>query len=283
MGGPIVVYRDAGTDTGPSMFDRGVMLADPRTPFNYQPGSPSGGRGWINSEMLVIDAVPSQLQAANIAASQSPGAGAITLVSASGAGITVGTSVVNSLTGANVTGLLAIDSAQTPITIGPMQAWDPNELVGRAIRYVSGGNDTGITFTARGFDIYGYPMTETVTGASAGTATGKKAFKYIQTITHTGSVAGTLTIGTTDIIGLPFRMDNWGYATIVMANAFITANTGFVAADTNTPTATTGDVRGTYLLQTASDGARRLIITQWIAASNLGTDAGMFGATQFSG
>lgn len=285
MGGPLVVYRDAGTDTGPSMFDRGVMIADPRFPFNYQPGSASGGRGWVNSEVLVIDTVPSALQPNNIAASQSPGAGAINLVSTSGAGITVGVSLTNSLTGALVTGLLAIDNPQTPVVIGPIQAWDPNELIGRAVRIVSGGSDSGITFTIRGFDIYGFPMTESFAGAAIGTATGKKAFKYIQSVTHTGSVAGTVTVGTTDIIGLPFRMDNWGYANIVVANAFISANTGFVAADTTTPaTATTGDVRGTYTLQTPSNGTtNRLIVTQWIAASNLGADTGMFGVAQFSG
>src|SRR6185437_120219 len=93
-----------------------------------------------------------------------------------------------------------------------------------AIRYVSGSDDSGITFTASGYDIYGYPMSETVTGAAIGTATGKKAFKFITGITHTGSVAGTLTIGTTDIYGLPIRSDFFGDVEINWNSAAITAN-----------------------------------------------------------
>jgi hypothetical protein len=280
--GPMLAFREGDRSfAGPSMFDFSVAMLDPRSAFSYPGQTP---RGFLNAELLTIDAVPVALAAANISASASPGAGAIVLVSTSGAGVTVGGTVVNALTGVTDTGLLVLDTAMTPLALGPGGLWDPSKIIARALRFVSGGNDSGITFTVRGYDIYGFPMTETVTGGNVATANGKKAWKYIKTITHTGSVAGTLSIGTTDIIGLPLRCDTWGYANIMWNNVFVTANTGFVAADTNTATATTGDVRGTYTLQgAASNGTLRLIIQQSLMAAALGADTGIFGVTQFSG
>ena len=65
------------------------------------------------------------------------------------------------------------------------------------ITLVSGGNDTGITFTISGTDSDGRAQTEAVTGASGGTATSTKYFKTVTGIAHTGSVATTLTSGNT--------------------------------------------------------------------------------------
>jgi hypothetical protein len=290
--GPSITYGQAPGDyngqRAPSLYDQGAGLLDPRTLFTYQPGQSefSPVCGWYSGGGLVcIDAVPAALAANNIAASQSPGAGAITLVSSSGAGVTVGASVVNAATGALVTGLLALDGAGGRVSYGQtatIQLWDPAKMLSRCLRFVSGGNDSGITFTVTGFDIYGQPMTETITGANAGTANGAKAWKYISTITHSGSVAGTLTIGTRDVFGFPLRQDIWGYADIIWNNAFVTANTGFTAADTTSPaTATTGDVRGTYGVQSASDGTKRLVMFLSIPPSNAGTVAGVLGVTQF--
>lgn len=275
---------------GPSPITQGVGLLDPRFPFTYYPGQATTRPVFMfvgGGDYITINAVPSALAANNIAASQSPGAGAITLVSSSGAGITVSTTITRADTGASVSGLLAIDSAMTPLAFGQdgaISAWDPSKAISRAIRYVSGGNDSGITFTCNGYDLYGYPMSETVTGANIGTATGTKAFKYIASITHTGSVAGTLTIGTTDVFGLPLRSDVWGDTAILWANAWITAATGYTAAVTTNPaTATTGDVRGTYAVQgTASDGSRRLIVYANPIIGNISTVNGLFGVPQFT-
>ena len=63
------------------------------------------------------------------------------------------------------------------------------------ITLVSGGNDTGITFTITGTDCNGRAQTESTVGASAGTKTSTKYFKTVSSITHTGSVAGTLSVG----------------------------------------------------------------------------------------
>lgn len=283
-------YPSAGgnPEAGPSLFLYAPGMLDPRPPFTYYNGQAFGAPvyGFPSGGYVVVDAVPSAISAVNIAASQSPAAGAITLVSVTGAGITAGASVVNALTGATVTGLLAIDGAMAPVTFGQaatVHAWDPTKALARNVRLTSGGNDSGITFTVRGYDVYGYPMSETITGANAGVAAGAKAFKYIASVTHTGSVAGTLTIGTGDVFGFPLRTDRFFYADIAWNSARITANTGFTAAVTTTATATTGDVRGTYAAQSASDATKQLQIRITPSVANLsGTSltTGLFGVTQ---
>lgn len=274
---------------GPSLFINGGGILDPRPAYTYQPGGNAPVYGFMGiSHIPLIQAVPATLAVNNIAASQVPVAGTpVTLVSVTGAGITAGVSIYRADTRALVTGLLAIDGAAGYTAFGVadlVRMWNPATLVARAVRIVSVGDDSGGTFTIRGYDIYGYPMTETLTGAVAGTATGKKAFKYIASVTPAGTLSGSaITIGTTDIIGLPMRADFVSETEISWNTAWVTAATGFVAADTNTPTATTGDVRGTYALQTAaSNGTLRLGLFQSPTVPNMETIAGLFGQTQYA-
>lgn len=269
---------------GPIYGQHGSALLDIRAPFTYQPGGNNVFYGFGATNCVAIDQVPSTLAVANIAASQTPAAAALTLVTSSAAGITVGQSIINATTRATVTGLLAIDTKTGAVTYGTdgvVNVWDPATLIARALRITSGGNDSGITFTVRGYDVFGFPMTETITGANAGIATGTKAWKYIASITPSASVATTCSVGTADIFGFPLRIDTFGYATIFWNSAAITANTGFVAAVTTTATATTGDVRGTYAVQSASDATKRLQVFITVSPTNAKTSAGMFGVAQF--
>ena len=276
-------------DAGPSLWLYADGVLDPRYPFTYGGGAGEAKcYGFANSSgVQVINQVPSTISAVNIAASQSPGAGAITLVSSSGAGITVSTSITRPDTGATVSSLLAIDTAMSTVTFGQsanVNIWDPTKAISRNVRITSVGHDSGITFTVIGYDLYGYPMSETITGANAGVASGAKAFKYISSVTHTGSVATTVTIGTGDVIGLPVRADFFAYTEIFYNTGWVTATTGFTAADTTTATTTTGDVRGTYALQSASDGSKRLILSVIPSVANLANATslatGLFGVTQ---
>src|SRR5262245_53622490 len=124
--GPYVQFgagltADNNGDRAPAAFDLGEMLLDPRALYTYQPGRApriplstdpwKGVNGFLGGSWLVLDQAPSTLAVANIAASQTPGAGAIALVSSSGAGITIATSIVRADNGAAVSGLLAIDGA----------------------------------------------------------------------------------------------------------------------------------------------------------------------------
>lgn len=302
--GPVVAFGggaggsapDYNADRGPSLFDQGTALMDPRPAFAYIPGQRAGTPtyGFLGTTGIpTLSVVPSTLAANNIAASQVPVAATpLTLVSATGAGITVGQSITRSDTNVVVSGLLAIDgpSSGKPFGQGPtgtggsVYIWDPTTLVARAVRVVSVGNDSTATFVVRGFDIYWFPMVETITGANAGTATGKKAFKYIQSITPAGTLSGSaVTVGTTDIIGLPIRSDYFGEFEVNVNATWITASTGYTAPDATSPaTATTGDVRGTYALQTPSNGTIRTMMFSSPSVNNVSSATGLFGVAQFT-
>lgn len=274
----------------PSLFDQGVALLDPRVPFGYQPGGAdtSATYGWLGATRIcVINQVPSAISATNIAASAVPVAGtAFTLVSASGGGITVGTSITNAATGATVTGLLAIDTAMAGVAMGQaasIKMWDPTKAIARNVRITSVGDDRSGTFLVSGYDVYGYPMSERITGSNATVASGAKAFKYIASVVPAGTLSGSaITIGTGDVIGLPIRSDYFGECFVNYPDGtVITATTGYTAAVTTSPaTTTTGDVRGTYALQTASDGSRRLVVYVSPSLANIVSATGLFGVTQ---
>lgn len=220
--------------------------------------APNGGRGFgPMGRTFYYNIVPAALAANNLATSQSPGAGAITLTA--GAGVTA---VVD-------------PSGTTRYTLD----------VPRAVRIVSGGDDSGITYTINGYDFFGQPQTEAFAGAAIGTATGKKTWQSIISVTHTGSVAGTFTMGTTDIFGLPVYVSDAGYIASVKWNNTLAQDAGtLVVGDATSPaTSSTGDVRGTYTPSAnASNGSRRLVVGIHLTASQVGpnaTTASLFGVT----
>jgi hypothetical protein len=146
---------------------------------------------------------------------------------------------------------------------GAVALFDPHSATARALCITTAGTiASGYTVTISGYDVYGVPMTETITvPTSASTVNGKKAFKYVASATLNfsggGTPGSTISIGTTDILGLHLKSEFWEYSNIFTNGAFVSANTGWTAAVTTTATATTGDVRGTYALQSASDGSKR--------------------------
>lgn len=269
----------------PNMLGMGFGILDPRQPFTYYPGMNTDEKlyGFLTSDFLVCSAVPSAISAVNIAATQS-GAAALTLVAASGAGITVGAAITRADTGAAVTGLLAIDTAMAGYGFGQdamVNLWDPSKAIARNVRITSAGNDSAKTILVTGYDIYGYPMSELITGANAGVASGVKAFKYIASVVFSAVPAGNVSVGTGDVFGLGLRSDYFGELEVNWNNAWITANTGYTAAVTTSPaTTTTGDVRGTYAVQSASDATKRLFIYQRPGFANLPSITGMFGVAQ---
>ena len=302
--GPLVVFPQPNTsslvqsnpEAGPSIFNHGMARGDPRAIYAYDPGQNFGAQvsGWISLNCQTIDQVPYTATASNLAGAQTATAGtAMTLRSASATGITAGVTILNALTGANVTGLLAIDSAMTTVAFGSagtIQIWDPTKAISRNVVITSNGNDTSGTYVVRGYDIYGYPLSETLTGANgtSGTtavANGAKAFKYIASVTPAGTLNSTgATVGVGDVIGLPLRADRFGeFTSLSVGNTAIIASTGFTAAVTTTATATSGDVRGTYALQSSSNGVLRIMLTQSPRAGNLNqATTGLLGVSQFS-
>jgi hypothetical protein len=177
---------------------------------------------------------------------------------------------------------------------GVMAMADPHQGVSRCLQVTSSGaGGTGYTVLVRGYDVYGVPMAERIAVANSATATaGVKAFKYVTSCTLEKSGGGTfganISVGTTDVFGFALKSDLFEYTNIAMAGSYVSASTGYTAAvETSPATATTGDVRGTYAVQTASNGTRRLIMFVTISQTNLYNatnldSSSMFGVPQFT-
>src|SRR6202012_4107737 len=72
-----------------------------------------------------------------------------------------------------------------------------------------GAGGAGGAFPVRGYDVYAYPMAETITAtAGATTVAGKKAFKFVTSVIPAFTDAHNYSFGTTDVFGLPLRASN---------------------------------------------------------------------------
>jgi hypothetical protein len=235
------------TASSTTMYANGNTALDDPSPMDLGIG-PLG-------RIYVWDVIPQAAVTNNIATSQAPsGAGALTL--------TAGTSV-KSVVRTDGTTVLQLD-------------------LPRAIKV--NGSTTARAFTVSGYDYYGQAMSEVITVSVAGTAvTGKKAFFQVSSVTIAGS-ATAVVVGTSDVLGLPVRVFNVAYIASVKSNNTLAQDAGtFVAADTATATTTTGDVRGTYVPATASDGIVRTvmgILLPSIAVGPNATRVGALGVTQ---
>jgi hypothetical protein len=183
-------------------------------------------------------------------------------------------------------GCLCIDGAPALINLGTqgggITMFDPRTAVTRAIRISSAGTDTSGTGTVVGYDYYGQRMTQTLTlGSSGSPVTTTKAFKFLQSFTPAGTLSGSnVSVGTSDVYGFNLAAWEYPFASVTWNAILATAATGFVAAVATTPSASTGDVRGTYAIQsTASDGSRKLQMFVTSQAWNL-TAVGQYGAVQ---
>lgn len=268
---------------GPSGFDQGYVLLDPRVPYCFAPGNENNPYGWLAGGFgyQVMDQTPSAAATATLAAAQVPVAGTA-MVLTTGTGVTSGISITRADKGTLVTGLRAIDGAMGFVALGGVNAWDPTKAASRTLTFTSVGNDSSGTATVRGFDIYGFPVTETVTLANATAATSKKAFKYILSITPGGTLSGSnLSVGQSALVGLPLRCDFGAYLNVWITatlQTVATASTFLAAVTTKPATAITGDVRGTF----SPTGSARLVMSIQPSVANIGTVDGLVGVPQFA-
>jgi len=176
--------------------------------------------------------------------------------------------------------------------------WNPMAMVGRAVSVTAASGATYATATVNGYDIYGYPMSEAITISAGNAVNGKKAFKYIKSVVLSGGTADSThaySVGTTAIVGLPIRSDtvaevvaNAGASQTQPATNTAFAGNGFLPADRTTPSATTGDVRGTIDLANAlginltpSTGTNKYVFRQIPQPYNVQSATGLFGLTQY--
>lgn len=254
-------------------FSDGVRGGDLRAP-TFDQGAPGAPYGMIFPFVITPEA-PS---ATNLrAAAAVAGAGSLALTA--GAGITLSTSTYPGYT-----------------------AYEFD--VARCLTFVTAGPTTSaVDMTISGWDMYGVPTVETVTvAAGAATTNGKKAFAAVHTIQASGaSGGGTISIGTSSIFGLPYRMTNASFIhpswngvpdyTVNPAGAVMSFAGTFTAAVDTAPTAATGDVRGTYAPNAgvAADGAKILNVLLTLYEidpiyhrGERVTSESVYGQTQFS-
>lgn len=277
----------------PNMDYLGNGIQDHRLQWN-RANSSTGAQalGWYGVDpVTVINQVPSTIATANIAALANVVSGtAMTLVSVTGAGITVISSATvffPSLT--SLSAGLIIDAAPALKTFGTASTgvtafYDRTTMIGRAVSVTGVASGTGGTILVSGYDVYGYAMSELITAtAGATTANGKKAFKVITSAVPQFTDAHNYSIGTADIFGFGIYSALFSDMDIFWNSAFITATTGYVAGVTTSPaTTTTGDVRGTYAVQSASDNTKRLVVRVFPSLTSVATNSttGLFGVTQ---
>lgn len=313
---PWIVYGDRnppGTGSGgsanpnrsPSIFDQGVGLMDGRAGYNV---TRAGAIGWLGTSRIpLINQVPSTISAVNLAAAQSVTAGTAMTLAAASTGITVvatgGVTVWSSGTVVPAGALVMDGQPGLLSTVGAypinpsastntlVMFYDPTKALSRNVRITTNADDTGGFYTVAGNDIYGFAMSEKITGVSSGVAAGKKAFKFIRSITPSGTINSTsVTVGTGDVFGFPIRVGTVGYADVwwnstlatALATPFGTAS-AFTFADATTPaTQVTGDVRGTIYAGTAnpSNGTLRLQVYVTLDINAMTLVGGVFGVAQ---
>lgn len=297
--GPLLAYGqrnppiDAGStnkDLGPSPVFGGVSLFDPRVGYNVT------RKGWVGmgvGSVRVLAGAPATKGSAKLAALANAATGVAMTLAVASTGITVlgtGGLYVNGSGNTVPAAALVMDGNPTIVNYGVADsngnysnnAYNIGSLIGRAVSVTGVVNGAGGAFLVSGYDCYGYAMSELITaGAGVNTVNGVKAFKFVTSVVPQFTDAHTYSVGTTDIFGLPLRADYFSQTKVWWDETVITANTGFVAAVTTSPATTiTGDVRGTYAVQSASDGTKRLVIEVGPGQANVVSTTGLFGVTQ---
>jgi hypothetical protein len=127
---------------------------------------------------------------------------------------------------------------------------------GRCLQIVASGASTAAV-TIKGRDYLGQPMVETFTLNGATPVVGVKAFKWIDLISWAAGGAVTMDVGTTDKLGLPYRMAN--VLTEELTGVRVATLGTLVTPNLTDPqTATTTDPRGTYDPQSTLNGTAYL-------------------------
>lgn len=145
----------------------------------------------------------------------------------------------------------------------------------------SSGSDTTQTVIIRGFDEFGVAMSETFSLNGTSVIAGKKAFKVLVSDQVSATMVGTISIGSNTALGMPFFLPGGTGAGIgyvvkeVQDGAATTAGTA-KGGDLTKATATTGDVRGTWVPNSASDAVK--VVELFIS----GADVSFRGVPQFT-
>jgi len=152
--------------------------------------------------------------------------------------------------------------------------------VPRAVSITAAAGATTRSYTVTGYDRYGQKMSELIPNvAASSTVNGKKAFYQVLTVAVDGATTNNVSAGSTDILGIPVRVTDRGYCDPSWNNTLARDTGTLVVADQTSPaTTSTGDVRGTYVPSSATDGTKRLIMGIGVPAIASGPNANRIGA-----
>lgn len=186
-----------GLRTGPIIGSTFIPGANVLTP-SVMVSSPTDQLppGVFNTPMSLLDIIPAPVNTASIAALQTSGAaGNLTLAAVNGIGITV-------ITYSGIPNVLQLDCARNIMITGTVGV-------------------TSQTFTVYGWDQYGIPMAEQITGPTgAETVNGSKTFLYIQGVYVSASTVDNVSIGVGNTFGLPYLITSPNYAFTPYWNGF---------------------------------------------------------------
>lgn len=125
-----------------------------------------------------------------------------------------------------------------------------------------GSSVVAMTILVSGFDVNKNALSELLTIAATGTsqtAAGLKAFKYIKSfaiVSAGNATTNTLNVGFGDVLGLPYILAEKSDLLQTWFNQVVEATVPtVVVADATAVTTTTGDIRGTIDLNSASNGS----------------------------
>lgn len=283
-------------DIAPSLDLMGNGLLDHRLQWNRANGSygssnfGAGAVGWYGSGYTaVVDQVPSTLSAVNIAAAAAVVTGVPMVLAGASTGITVTAAAAPILPSLRTipAGALVLDGLPGILTFGQgfkTGFYQHTTFLARAVTITGATSGTGGNFLISGYDVYGYPLTQLLTvGAGAVAATTLKTFKFVTSVVPQFTDTHVYSVGTADVFGFPLYNALFSSLQLRWNNAVVTSNTGYLPGVTTNPaTNLTGDVRGTYAVQSASDGTKRFTLSMRPSVSTMVVNPtfGLFGVNQ---
>lgn len=182
----------------------------------------------------------------------------------------------------NLNGVLMTENATNGTSVNSsVQFFQPT-----TVNITSAGNDSGRTFTVTGTNTADGAVTDTITGANAGTATGDQIFKTVTQIAINGASAGNVSAGpaeSADEIGNATSIGTSG--SMVSTDAAVAAGEAYfywirfvseegVAGPFNS---TNGKIASTVRIQ-ETDISEDAITTPKIKAGSITADQGVFAA-----
>lgn len=159
--------------------------------------------------------------------------------------------------------------------LGPIQLEQSTPDAPRNVTITANHDNSHAIFTVEGEDIYGLRMIEQIIGPKANqTAAGKKSFAKLLRVEPNQPCREIVQIGTGNTFGLPVFLPAEGFVISQIIDGNNVTGGIITPGDSDIPTATSGDRRGTYILPPGyvADGKKLvMLLVALVNPSNIGT------------